>query len=278
MEQVIAEIPLNYITVKVTQGRIDKGLLAVPVSLIGLFPKQKGWIFIDNTDGVYEKKAYTPYASSSRECRIGGLKDFYSKYAFKNNDELVIQKINDDTFRLLPEKVFRKNIADSLSKFENSTNEVDADRYLKEVSEISNLDKKTILCNEFVQLSKRKISSRIIERKTLSPSKESVPLSMRKILRSMYDGKCQITNFAFLMKNGDPYFEIHHIDPLIGNHPKNLLVVCPNVHTQFTYSHIEQSFDNNGWLRSVKFNGEFFNVFQIIDTLKLKFTKEVYFT
>ena len=78
------------------------------------------------------------------------------------------------------------------------------------------------------------------------------------------------------MKNGNPYFEIHHIDPLKGNHFKNLLVVSPNVHAQFTFADLEQHFDNYGWLRKVKFNEVTHNVYQIIDDLPIDFEKEVH--
>jgi hypothetical protein len=276
-KQIKSDIPLDYITVKITNSRIAKGLLAIPASLIYMFPQQKGWIFIENTNGVCEKKTYTPYTSSSRECRIGGLKVFFDKYGVQDNDELVIQKINDNTFRLLPDKNFRQGIMASLNKFENSVDEIEADKYLKEASLLSNLNQNIILCNEFVKLSNEKIPPRKIEYNTKpSLNKEDVPLSIRKILLSIYKGQCQISGFTFLMKNGMPYFEIHHINPLNGNHPKNLLVVCPNVHAQFTYANLEQSFDDNGWLRYVKFNNEQFSICQIIDKLQLDFKKEIH--
>jgi hypothetical protein len=63
MKQVKSDIPLDYITVKITNSRIVKGLLAIPVSLTYMFPQQKGWIFIENDDGICEKKTFTPYSS-----------------------------------------------------------------------------------------------------------------------------------------------------------------------------------------------------------------------
>jgi hypothetical protein len=148
MKQVISEIPLNYITVKVTQSRIDKGLLAIPVSLINIFPQQKGSVFIENHEGVCKKKTYTPYTSTSRECRIGGLNDFYKKYKIENNDEIVIQKLDAVKYKIVPEKIFKNNVLDILSKFENSTDEIEADKYLKEASLLLNIDdKNTVLCN-----------------------------------------------------------------------------------------------------------------------------------
>jgi hypothetical protein len=277
MKRVNSDIPLSYITVKVTKSRMNKGLLAIPMSLIDLFPKEKSFVFIENDRGVFEKKTYTPYTSTSRECRIGGMNDFYNRHAIENNDELVIQKIENNRFKLLPEKLFKKNIVSSLLNFENSNNEIDADHHLKEISKLSNLDRNTILCNEFIHLAHKEIQARETEQRKSSKLKESVSLPIRKILLSLYKGKCQISGFTFLMKTGIPYFEIHHINPSNGNHPKNLLVVCPNIHAQFTYARLTQSFDENGWLRSVSFNDKYFSVFQIIDALQEDFKKEIHF-
>ena len=41
MQKQKSEISFDYITLKTTKGRIAKGLLAIPVSLIDIFPKQK---------------------------------------------------------------------------------------------------------------------------------------------------------------------------------------------------------------------------------------------
>jgi predicted HNH restriction endonuclease len=107
--------------------------------------------------------------------------------------------------------------------------------------------------------------------------KEGVPATIRKILTEIYNGKCQITQFGFLMKTGKPYFEIHHINPYLGNHFKNLLVVCPNIHAIFTHTHVEEYFDEEDWLRRVKFNNEEYNVIHIIDKIPKKFEKEIHF-
>jgi hypothetical protein len=73
----LSEIPLNYKTVKTTKGRIGKGLLAIPVSLIDLFPKSNGFIYLVDDDGVEKKHHFTARDGSTRECRIGTMKQFY---------------------------------------------------------------------------------------------------------------------------------------------------------------------------------------------------------
>lgn len=276
MKREKTKIPFNYITVKTTLSRINKGLLAIPVSLIDFFPQTKSEIFLIDENGKEEGKSFTPYNSSSKECRIGGMREFYNKYSIYDNDEIVIQKIDDDKFKLLPEKLFEIKILEFLTDFENSTDEIEANQKINDIAKLANISTNEILKNEFVNLSKMDLKLRATCERDKTKLNESVPYSMRKILLSLYNGKCQITKFSFFKKDGTPYFEIHHIDPTIGNHFKNLLVVSPNTHAQFTYAKIEQRFDNEGWLREVKFNNESFPVFQIIDNLPKHFEKVVH--
>ncbi len=275
MKVIKSTIPFNYKTIKVTQSRIDKGLLAIPASLSSLLPQTANNIRIIDENGYEEIKTFTPYKSSSRECRIGGMASFYSKYSINSGDEIVIQFIDEGKIRLLPEKLFIKTINNQLDIFEN--NDKDIENQIEAISKLTNTDKKTFLQNEFVRLSNIALS----ERKTLtinsSKKRESVPASLRKVLLNLYNGKCQLTDFSFLQKNGLPYFEIHHIDAEKGNHVKNLLVVSPNIHAQFTYANIiKQNFDDKGWLREVVFDSNTYPVFQIIDKLPNVFEKELH--
>ena len=277
MEVVNSAIPLNYQTIKVTQSRIDKGLLAVPSSLSNIFPKEKHKIWIVNDDGSISEKNYTPYASSTHECRIGGFKEFYNKFSIKDCDELVIQKIDESVFSILPEPVFFGKIQSAVASLENSQDNETIERSLQAIAKITNTNVDKIIENEFIKLSSNPvISAREIKNVSENVRRESVPCFLRNILRIVYNGKCQLTNFSFLMQNGNPYFEIHHIMPEKGNHLKNLLVVSPNIHKQFTYAKVELSFDDENWLRTVKFNGDFFNVFQRIDYLQKSFQKEIH--
>lgn len=277
MKKSKANIPFEYVTVKTTKSRIDKGLLAIPVSLIDLFPKNSTKIFLINEVGDEETKKFTPYNSSSRECRIGGLKSFYQKHKIKDGDELVVQLLDEAKFKIIPEKLFEKQVLDLETKFEKSSDEIETEKLLSKLSEITNKTSEEVIKNEFVRLSNQKVEQRKIKTFAKSKLKENVPVSIRKILLGLYNGKCQVSGFTFLMNNKTPYFEIHHINSSIGNHFKNLLVVSPNVHAQFTYANLEQSLDNVGWLRRVKFNDNEYKVRQIIDTLPKVFEKEIHF-
>lgn len=273
-----SRISYNYATIKITQSRLSKGLLAIPVSLLDYFPKQKTQIYVA-TD-INEKaiaKNFTPYTSSSRECRIGGMKDFYNKFQIKEDDELVIQVLGDNKYRILPEKRFENIVKKSEDEFDSSHNEDQALLTLEEVSEITGSTLKETAISEYHRLLTGEIGKRQIEKARLTSRKESVPASIKKLLSEVYQGKCQITGFTFIMRNKKPYFKIHHIKPELGNHLKNLLVVSPNTHAQFTYAPVEEFFDREGWLRRVNFNKEKFFVNQIIDKMPKKFEKEIHF-
>jgi hypothetical protein len=277
MKTIESKLPFDYKTIRVTQSRIDKGLLAIPVSLIHFFPKEKKEIYVtfgDEKNAVL--KNFTPFSSSSRESRIGGMSGFYKDCKVKDGDELVIQILDKDSYRIFTEKRFENNITKIEEELDKSSDELEAGSKIQQISNITNYEfEKTLLC-EFYRLSKKEIDKRVSKPKR-NKAKKIVPASIRKILSTIYHGKCQISGFGFLMKNGEPYFEIHHIKPDLGDHLKNLLVVCPNVHAQFTYANNEEFFDEHGWLRHVRFNNNNFIVNQIIDSIPTKFQKEVHY-
>jgi hypothetical protein len=270
-------IPFNYFTVKTTKSRIEKGLLAIPVSIVDIFPKTASKIYLLNEKGKEEIKSFTPYNSSSRECRIGGLKEFYTKNNIKDGDSLVIQLLDDDKYKIIPEKIFEKQISDLENKIDNSTKETEVEKHILSLSKITNKSSDDVIKSEFVRLANQGLTTRKTKIIPKVRIKENVPPSLRKILFELYGGKCQVSSFTFLMKNGNPYFEIHHIDPFKGNHLKNLLVVSPNVHEQFTYANLEQYFDKDNWLRKVKFNEQTHSVFQVVDKLPKFFEKEIHY-
>jgi len=275
----LTESPIgyDYVAISLTQSRINKGLLAIPVSLIENFPREKTkvHVFFDDTDFPIERN-FTPYESSSRECRIGGMREFYAKKNIKGGDEIVIQFLGENHYRILSEKKFKSLVNKYQNEFDASENEHKAEEKIKALAIITNTDEKTVTTSEFLRLSKKTIEPRRYRGQRTARGKEIVPYSLRQLLAEVYKGKCQLTDFTFLMKNGKPYFEIHHIRADSGHHLKNLLVVSPNVHAQFEYSIVDERFDGEGWLRRVRFNEQEFAVKQFIDNLKIKFSKEVH--
>src|SRR3990167_3404858 len=121
----------------------------------------------------------------------------------------------------------------------------------------------------------------MVKEAELMPQKKGVSSKLLRsfVSKSLIDsdkGRCQLTDFGFLMKNREPYFEIHHMRPDYGHHLKNLIVVCPNIHAQFEYANVKEYFDGEGWLRRVKFNSQSYLVRQFIDNVQQKFVKEVH--
>lgn len=231
-------------------------------------------MFLDNSP-VPLQKSFTPYDSSSRECRIGGMKEFFLKYNIHSNEEIVIEFLDKENFRIITESRFKKLIANAQQSI-ISTEDDEFEKSVSTIISLTNENSSTILKNEYVRLVKDEIEIR--KRKQVNPrlEKESVPKSLRRILQEVYEGKCQVTGFTFLTKSGNPYFELHHLNSELGNHFKNLLVVSPNVHVQFTPTHLKETFDENGWLREVNFNNEKFKVTQAIDKIEKDFYKEIY--
>ena len=106
--------------------------------------------------------------------------------------------------------------------------------------------------------------------------KENVPANLKLLLGEIYKGHCQVCSFWFLKRDGTPYYEIHHISGMFGNHPQNLLLVCGNCHNQFTYADVEPKF-TEGWLSKVNFNDREFGVTQIVFSEKFEEpTKQVF--
>lgn len=270
-------LPYSYDTIKVTKSRLDKGLLAIPVTLIDKFPSKKSTIKVYlNYGNILFEKNFTPYDSSSRECRIGGMRQFFISNKVQPGDELVILFKDYQTYRILTEEKY----VNKLNLLEQNLESIKKDHLfypsLKRIVTYTNESIDKIIYSEYFRLTQGKMKKRKHKIKRSSTSKENVPIFIRNILSELYKGKCQITGFGFNTKTGKPFFEIHHINSELGNHPKNLLVVSPNVHSQFTYARVKEYFDKDGWLRRVKFNDSPHFVYQMIDKIPKIYKKMVH--
>jgi hypothetical protein len=278
-----SEVGLSYQTIKITKSRLYKGLLAVPVSLSDKFPahKKKVQIFLDDSE-TPEFKNFTPYNSKSKEIRIGGLSKWFLDNNFQNQDEIVIDFIDEQEgiYRLRKEVNFLadiKKIEHNLMKgLEIYDEENVVENEIKNLLKKTNLTEEQLLINQYTKIKDLPISQRVYKKANTNVRKENVPILMRKILEFFYKGKCQISDFTFLQRNGKPYFEIHHIDENRGNDWKNLLVVCPNIHAQFTYGNYKNYFNEDGWLEEVDFDGNLFKVKQVLKDVNTTFEKVIY--
>ncbi|GAH68744.1 unnamed protein product, partial [marine sediment metagenome] len=122
-------INYSYAAIKITQSRIDKGLVAIPTSLAEWFPAYNTTIqvYLDDSP-ILHTKNYSSYKSTTRECRIGGVAEWFEESKIQSGDELVIQLLDKERFiyRLVPERKFILKTKELQSNFDNSENEAHA--------------------------------------------------------------------------------------------------------------------------------------------------------
>ncbi len=262
-----SKINYEYVTIKLTKSRLEKGLLAVPKELSNLFPKINTPINIllgNSTES--ELKRFTSYSSSSNENRIGGLASWLKDLELQDGDEIVLQVIDKDRFiyRLIPEKQFIEKTQYLQRELDLSAKEKDVQQGVNRLSSWLNTTEAMTSIRELYRLSdvlplqKRKKVGR-----HSAKIRDSVPVSIRTLFGNIYNGHCQVCDFFFQKIDGSPYYEIHHLDPVLGHHPKNLVVVCANCHRQFEYTKVKAVFSDNNWLKEVSFNDRHFHLNQV---------------
>ncbi len=275
-------INYDYKTIRITKSRIEKGLLAIPKSFSNYLPKsnQKIKVYLNDTANP-EIKTFSSFDSSTNENRIGGLKEWFYENKVKDGDELVLQILDKDNFiyRLIKEEDFLRITEVYQNDFDSSKDDKVAADKIELISNITQIDKTKLMFNEFLRLSK--YSNEEVRKRLKSSnrfSREKTPSSIRLILGNIYKGHCQVCSFTFLKQDKNPYYEIHHLDAMLGHHPKNLVLVCANCHRQFEYADVIKHYDEkNEWLTKVVFNQTEFKVNQAIEKIrKQEFIKTIY--
>jgi uncharacterized CHY-type Zn-finger protein len=267
-----SEINYSYMTIKMTQSRIDKGLIAIPVSLTKWFPRRSGTVhvYLDDSLGL-QPKTFSPYESSTRECRIGGLASWFKEKEIKSGEEIVIQVIDEEksVYRLVSEGIFITRTRELQDGFDRSASEQEASGKVNTLGQWVQLDRQKVVLNEFSRLIDiMPLESREYTKSRLSRTRERVPANLRTLLEDIYKGRCQLCDFWFLKRSNTPYFETHHLNPFQGHHPKNVVVVCGNCHNQFEHTNAHQDFDTDGWLIRVSFNDRTYSVNQAVLNIK----------
>jgi hypothetical protein len=276
-----SSIAYPYATIRMTQSRIDKGLIAIPMALAEWFPAQNETIEVYLNDSpVSQTKRYSSYASSTRECRIGGVREWFQQNNIKSGDEIVIQLIDKERFiyRLIPERNFILMTQELQHNFDESASEREALGTISTLTEWVHLDRSNVVLSEYFRLVNILPSEeRPYIKKGVGRARESVPTNLRTLLKDIHKGHCQICDFWFLKRDREPYFEVHHLDPGRGRHPTNVLVVCGNCHNQFEHANVKQEFNDDKWLIRVSFNERVFQVRQVILPPKTEpFMKELF--
>ncbi|MCS7187284.1 MAG: HNH endonuclease [Armatimonadetes bacterium] len=248
--------------VLLTKSRLEKGLLAISRKFRSLFPPsaQKVTVFFDDESKPYQKP-YTPFEAATRESRIYSLRKWFLKHKATVGDwvEVIVEKAG---YRL----IFRKRSEEEV-RYRNELQEAETEEQATNaLRKLAQTQKRSLREAAIKEL--RRLSKRTWERKRIvvTPGEryEVVPASLRALLKTVYEGHCQICGFTFRKRNGEPYFEVHHVDPEGGHQPQNLLVLCANCHAQMEHADVFVERDAQGWVVAVTINGERRPVYQAL--------------
>lgn len=248
-------------TIRASASRLEKGLLAIPQKFKGLFPDMRGPIsvFFDDDEDLHEI-TFQPYDPVVKESRVLGLARWFSTRGVRGGD-LISVTIEDQGRRLyriaLDRYVQERRELKARQGLEAAETESEADRQLTLLSQLTRRRPRAVAREELLRIASESdpaprptVLPRVAERH------EVVPSAIRVLLRELHGGRCQLCSFTFEKRGGGPYFEVHHLDPSVGHHPRNLLVVCPNCHAQFEYAVVTDFRWACGWLVGVAINGK----------------------
>lgn len=248
-------------TIRASASRLEKGLLAIPQRFKDWFPSEKAQIQVVFDE---EEKAigrtFHPYDPVVKESRIFGLGNWFSKREVVEGDviSITVEDANRQLYRIaLDRYVHQREEQRARHGLEVARTDSEAERELGTLSRLTRRRPRELAHEELLRMAQRSTRQ---PRPRVAPSPaerhEGVPSGIRVLLRELHDGKCQLCSFTFEKRNGEPYFHIHHLDPEIGHHPSNLLVLCPNCHAQFEHATVTDFKWVGIWLVSVTINGK----------------------
>ena len=254
-------------TIRASGSRLEKSLLAIPQKFKGWFPREKGQIQVvfDDED---KAKALTfhPYDPEVKESRVFGLGRWFSKRGVREGD-LISITLEDPARRLyriaLDRFVREREEQKARQKLQAARTDSEAEQELSTLSRLTRKRPLELAQEELLRIAQESLRQPRPRVFPGAPERhEGVPSGIRVLLRELHDGKCQLCSFTFEKRNGEPYFEIHHLDPKVGHHPSNLLVVCPNCHAQFEHATVTDFKWAGNWLVGVLINGKWVAVRQ----------------
>ncbi len=254
-------------TIRASSSRLEKGLLAIPQKYKDWFPPAKVQIqVVFDDEDKRQALTFHPHDPKVKESRIFGLHRWYSKRAV-NEGDLISITVEDRQRRLyriaLDRYVRQRHEQRARQNLQAARTDSEASQELNALSRLTGKRPRAVAQEELLRMAQQSVRR---PRPSVHPGAvqrhEGVPSSLRVLLRELHDGKCQLCSFTFEKRNRDPYFEVHHLDPEVGHHPSNLLVVCPNCHAQFEHASVTDFRWAGGWLVGVTINGKRMNVRQ----------------
>ena len=217
-------------TIRLSASRLEKGLLAIPQKFKDWFPSEKGQIQVVFDDEEKSKAlTFHPYDLVVKENRIFGLSHWFSKRNVSEGDliSITLEDLDRRSYRIALDRFVREREEQkSRQKLHFARTDSEAEQELSTLSRLTRKRPRQLARDELLRIAQE--SPRQPRPRVLLGAAErhgGVPSGIRVLLRELYDGKCQLCSFTFEKRNGDPYFEIHHLDAEVGHHPSNLLVV-----------------------------------------------------
>jgi 5-methylcytosine-specific restriction endonuclease McrA len=253
--------------VRASASRLDKGLFAIPQKFKVWFPDEKGQIHVVFDDGdVPRTLTFHPYDATTKESRIFGLRNWYSKRGVRQGD-LISVTLEDRDRRLyriaLERYILERQELLARQRLQLASTDAEAGQQLTILSRVTKTRPREVAQRELLQIAQQSArQSRPTVLPAVAERREGVPPGTRILLRELHEGKCQMCSFTFEKRNGEPYFEIHHLDPKVGHHPTNLLVVCPNCHAQLEHATVSDFRWAGQWIVGLAINGKRLSVRQ----------------
>lgn len=247
-------------TIRATASRLEKGFIAIPQKFKNWFPEERSKIRLafDDED-VTTEVTFHPHDPSGKETRVFGTKEWFSKRQIVPGDLITISVENqtERVYRVVLDRFLReKEQRESRQRLESAATESDAQHELSTLVRLARKRPRRVAREELLRLVQHTApEKRLRVASNVSDRHETVPAGIRVLLRELHDGKCQLCSFTFQKRNGQPYFEIHHLEPAVGHHPANLLVICPNCHAQLEHAMVTDLERDGIWLTSLRING-----------------------
>lgn len=254
-------------TIRASASRLQKGLLAIPQKFSEWFPNETGRIHVVFDDEAKaEALTFHPYDPTVKENRIFGLGRWFAKRAVREGDliSITVENLDKRLYRIASDRFVREQEERSTRrKLQAARTDSEAERELSALSRLTRRRPRELALEELLRIARvSPHRPRPLTRPGLADRHEGAPSAIRLLLREVHDGKCQLCSFTFDKRNGEPYFEIHHLDPAVGHDPPNLLVLCANCHAQFEHAIVTDFEWVSQWLIGVRINGKRFSVRQ----------------
>jgi len=199
-------------TIYATDSRISKGLLAIPRRFSSEFPTIKGKILVVFDDATrVEPKIYVPYDPKIKECRVFGLSRWFSgvdrRWRCDNNyrgriPTKGIYRIALDRF------IEQRRSAEARRQLYTANSPEIAGEQLRRLAESKREKVQEIAFQEIALIAQRPFLKRKRVMVLQRGQAEAVPPALRVLLEVIHHGKCQICDFTFKKRDGNPYFEI----------------------------------------------------------------------